>query len=108
MLKLDSTGLLRFTGAFYARRARRILPALLVCLSVIAVAAALFIPSSWLAKTNQQTTSYAFWGLSNYFMMHYGDPYFAPRIDYNLRLTPGRSASRNSSTGCTRWYSSPG
>ena len=83
MLKLDSTGLLRFTGAFYARRARRILPALLVCLSVIAVAAALFIPSSWLAKTNQQTTSYAFWGLSNYFMMHYGDPYFAPRIDYN-------------------------
>ena len=62
MLKLDSTGLLRFTGAFYARRARRILPALPVCLSVIVVAAALCpIPSSWLAKTNQQTTSYAFW-----------------------------------------------
>ena len=83
MLDLDSSGLLRFTGAFYARRARRILPALLVCLSIISVAATLFIPSSWLAKTNEQTTSYAFWGLSNYFMMNYGDPYFAPRVDYN-------------------------
>jgi peptidoglycan/LPS O-acetylase OafA/YrhL len=83
MLQLDSRGLLVFAAAFYARRARRILPALLVCLVVTCVAAALLIPDSWLARTNHITASYAFWGLSNYFMMHYGDPYFAPRIDFN-------------------------
>jgi len=49
----------------------------------VCVAATLIIPDSWLAKTNHLTASYAFWGLSNYFMMNYGDPYFAPRIDFN-------------------------
>ena len=83
MLDLDSSGLLRFAAAFYARRARRILPALLVCLTVVCVATTLIIPDSWLAQTNHLTASYAFWGLSNYFMMNYGDPYFAPRIDFN-------------------------
>ena len=83
MLDLDARGLLRFAAAFYARRARRILPALLVCLMFICLAATLVIPDSWLAQTNHKTAAYAFWGLSNYFMMNYGDPYFAPRVDFN-------------------------
>ncbi len=83
MLQLDSSSLLRFAAAFYARRARRILPALLVCLMVICVATILIVPDSWLASTNDDTAASAFWGLSNYFMMHYGDPYFAPRVDFN-------------------------
>src|ERR1700680_286451 len=44
MLQLDSSSLLRFAAAFYARRARRILPALLVCLMVICVATILIVP----------------------------------------------------------------
>jgi peptidoglycan/LPS O-acetylase OafA/YrhL len=83
MLQLDSRGLLPFAAAFYARRARRILPALLVCLVVVSIATALLIPDSWLARTNQRTAAYAVWGLSNYFMMRYGDPYFAPRVEFN-------------------------
>jgi peptidoglycan/LPS O-acetylase OafA/YrhL len=83
MLTLDARDPLRFTAGFYARRARRILPALLVCLIVVCLLTTLLVPDSWLARTNHSTASYAFWGLSNYYLSHYGDPYFAPRIDFN-------------------------
>ena len=48
-------GLLQFLAYFYARRIKRIFPALIVCLLVTAYATALFVPASWLSAVNQKT-----------------------------------------------------
>ena len=58
-------GLWQFLAYFYARRLRRIGPALVVCLLVTAILTALLIPPSWLSAENQKTGLYAFFGLSN-------------------------------------------
>ncbi|MCL7713618.1 acyltransferase family protein [Stenotrophomonas mori] len=68
---------------FYARRARRILPALFVCLLATAVASALFIPESWLSETSGKTGRMAFLGLSNWVLAGTGNSYFSPRSEFN-------------------------
>lgn len=68
---------------FYARRVLRIIPALLVCLFVTALATALFIPDSWLSHSNWQTAKFAFLGLSNIALMRTDDAYFDPRVEFN-------------------------
>jgi peptidoglycan/LPS O-acetylase OafA/YrhL len=83
MVELDTARLVAFAAAFYARRLRRILPALLACLLVTSLVTALFVPDAWLSDANHDTGRYAFWGLSNYFLMHSGNAYFAPRIEFN-------------------------
>jgi peptidoglycan/LPS O-acetylase OafA/YrhL len=83
MLDLNARGLIAFATSFYARRARRILPALLVCLLVASLLMALFIPESWLSDQSSGTASYAVWGLSNYFLVHWGDRYFDPQAEFN-------------------------
>jgi peptidoglycan/LPS O-acetylase OafA/YrhL len=72
-----------FLLRFYARRVLRIIPALLVCLFVTAVATALFIPDSWLSHSNFQTAKFAFLGLSNIALMRTDDAYFDPRVEFN-------------------------
>ncbi len=72
-------GLLRF----YARRIRRIVPALVVCLLVTALFSALFIPESWLSETSDKTGRRAFFGLSNWVLASTGNDYFSPRTEFN-------------------------
>ncbi len=76
-------GLTQFLRYFYARRIKRIFPALVVCLLLTAYATALFIPSSWLSRVNQDTGLYAFFGLSNFILAQTGRDYFAPTTDFN-------------------------
>ena len=76
-------GFWRFLSYFYARRIRRIFPALIVCLVLTAFTSVLFIPSSWLSLVNQQTGLYAFFGLSNFILAQSGRDYFAPLTEYN-------------------------
>jgi peptidoglycan/LPS O-acetylase OafA/YrhL len=71
-----------FLMHFYARRMMRILPALLVCLLVTALATALLIPNAWLSDSIHKTGLYAFFGISNYALVG-SDPYFAPRPEFN-------------------------
>lgn len=74
-----AAGLLRF----YARRLRRIAPALLACLLVTALVSALFIPESWLSETSDRTGRMAFVGLSNWVLASTGNDYFSPRTEFN-------------------------
>jgi peptidoglycan/LPS O-acetylase OafA/YrhL len=68
---------------FYARRLRRIAPALVTCLLVTAIASALFIPESWLSETSDRTGRMAFVGLSNWVLASTGNDYFSPRTEFN-------------------------
>ncbi|WP_058912459.1 acyltransferase family protein [Entomohabitans teleogrylli] len=77
------SGFWHFLAFFYARRIRRIFPALIVCLLVTAVVSALFIPDSWLSDVNQQTGLFAFFGLSNFILAANGRDYFAPTTEFN-------------------------
>ncbi len=78
-----SSSFLQFFAFFYARRIKRIFPALIVCLLLTALVSALFIPSSWLSAVNQQTGLYAFLGLSNFILASTGRDYFAPTTEFN-------------------------
>lgn len=76
-------GLPQFLAYFYARRIKRIFPALIVCLLVTAYVTALFVPVSWLSAVNQKTGLYAFFGLSNFILAQTGRDYFAPTTEFN-------------------------
>ncbi|MCW2001550.1 peptidoglycan/LPS O-acetylase OafA/YrhL [Xanthomonas arboricola] len=68
---------------FYARRLRRIAPALLVCLLTTALFAALFIPESWLSEASTNTGRMAVFGVSNWVLANVGQDYFSPRAEFN-------------------------
>lgn len=72
-----------FFAYFYARRIKRIFPALIVCLLVTAYFTALFIPGSWLSDVNQKVGLYAFFGFSNLILAQTGRDYFAPTTEFN-------------------------
>jgi len=74
---------LKFIAGFYARRVRRILPALTLCLLITSLMTVLFIPASWLSATTSQVGLYAFFGLSNFALVLFQDDYFSPRAEYN-------------------------
>lgn len=76
-------GFWRFLAFFYARRIRRIFPALIVCLLVTSYISALFVPTSWLSDVNQKTGLFAFFGLSNFILAASGRDYFAPMTEFN-------------------------
>jgi len=76
-------GIGEFAATFYARRMRRIVPALLVCLMVTGLASALFIPPAWLSENNYRTGLMAFLGLSNVVLASSSNDYFAPRTEFN-------------------------
>ncbi len=75
--------LFSFIAGFYARRARRILPALLVCLVVTVTVDALVVPQAWLSSHNFATARYALLGLSNVYLARHQESYFSPRIEFN-------------------------
>ncbi|MCG7394030.1 acyltransferase [Microvirga sp. ACRRW] len=83
MAGFKGQGFWSFIGYFYARRIKRIVPALLVCLLGTAILTALFIPPSWLSSVNQQTGFYAIFGLSNFILAQSGRDYFAPTTEFN-------------------------
>lgn len=68
---------------FYARRIRRIAPALITCLLLTAVASVLLIPESWLSEASDKTGLMAFVGFSNWVLAVVGNDYFAPRAEFN-------------------------
>ena len=72
-----------FIIGFYSRRIRRIVPALLFCLLVTTIVYVSFVPESWLSGTTRMTGVFAFFGLSNFALVHYQDDYFSPRTEYN-------------------------
>ena len=52
-----------FAARFYARRVRRILPALLFCLACTAMLCVLFVPPAWLNEGSARTGLFAMFGL---------------------------------------------
>ena len=72
-----------FMTYFLSRRMLRIAPALIVCLLVTGVVAAVFIPDAWLSESNQRTGKYAFFGFGNLMLARFGNDYFSPISEYN-------------------------
>jgi len=73
----------RFVLAFYARRFRRIVPALVACLCTTVVVSVAFIPQAWLSESLRSTALSAFFGFSNFALVATDDGYFAPRSEFN-------------------------
>jgi peptidoglycan/LPS O-acetylase OafA/YrhL len=75
--------LAKFVEDFLARRIRRLVPALLVCLLATSLAAALWIPSSWLSDDIPRTGSAAVFGMSNVVLARSEGGYFSPVSSFN-------------------------
>lgn len=71
-----------FLLRFYSSRIKRILPALLLCLTVTTILSTLFIPSAWLSGGYFKVGFFAFFGLSNIALSEM-DNYFSPRAEFN-------------------------
>ena len=99
--ELQRTGRLRF-GEFYARRARRLLPAAVLVLVVTVAAASVWLSPLQARVVAQDAVAAAFY-VANY-------RFAALRTDYLADVSPrrcsttGRSGSRNSSTCCGRCW----
>ena len=83
MRHLPHAGLGAFLAEFYARRARRILPALIACIVTTAVLSALFIPKAWLSEANSLTAAGALFGVGNMVLAHFSGDYFSPQSEFN-------------------------
>lgn len=79
----ERSGLPAFAAFFLARRIRRIVPALLVCLFLTSLLSTLLIPSAWLSQANQETGHYAFFGLGNLVLNRTSNDYFSPITAFN-------------------------
>ncbi|MGZ7457099.1 acyltransferase family protein [Pseudomonas sp. Ma2-10] len=75
-----------YLADFYRRRFLRILPALLVVLSVSFLASAMFMPQFWLSELISRTGLAAFFGLSNFVLAWNTDTYFSPSAELNPYL----------------------
>ena len=73
---------LALVGLFYARRFRRIVPALVLMLVTTTIAVTIFVPPSWIGDNIKRTAIPAFFGLSN-FRLAKGDDYFSPQAEFN-------------------------
>ncbi|MFC6841981.1 acyltransferase family protein [Xanthomonas theicola] len=81
--RLPAAGSWGVFAQFYARRLRRIAPALVACLLATALASGLFIPDSWLSETSAKTGRMAFVGLSNWVLAASDNDYFSPKAEFN-------------------------
>ena len=81
--RLERTTPLASILRFYARRVRRIVPALVVCLLLTGIASGLFIPAAWLSQAILNTGQAAFAGVSNWVIAATGGDYFAPAAEFN-------------------------
>ena len=75
-------GLFDLFVTFYARRFRRIVPALLFMLVVTCALDVLFVPEGFLSGGARRAASAAFFGFSN-FRLAFGTDYFFPLAEYN-------------------------
>ncbi|MCK0208831.1 acyltransferase [Starkeya koreensis] len=80
-VRFDGIG--QFFSFFYARRIRRIVPALVCCVLVTALFSALLIPVVFLSQTNERTGIAALVGLSNLYLIFIGNDYFSPSVELN-------------------------
>lgn len=71
------------TKTFYQRRAIRLMPALIVYLTLVRVMDSLFVPNSWLSQNNQTTAKWSFFSLANVYLSKNPDGYFSERVDFN-------------------------
>ena len=93
-------------GQFWGRRARRLLPALLVMLVGVAVFAKVFATPGEFADLRLDSLSTLFY-VSNWHFIVSGGNYFASDLPTVATRTCGRSRSKSSSTSCgRRWPSS--
>jgi len=79
----ERTSFPSFLTYFISRRVVRIAPALIVCLVLTGLVAAVFIPDAWLSESNQRTGKYAFFGFGNLMLARFGNDYFSPISEYN-------------------------
>ena len=96
--------------AFWARRARRLLPALLLVICVLAVTAPLLLPAAEVRLLRGDGLAALFY-IANWRMILRGGDYFAQTSAPSPLEHPGRSPSRSSSTSsgrCSWWSCSPG
>jgi peptidoglycan/LPS O-acetylase OafA/YrhL len=93
----DSPSFLRFALDFYRRRVLRIVPALAFFLVTTSVLAVLLVPKAWLSQPNDETALYAFFGLSNLYLVGAADGYFSTRIPFNPFVHTWSLGSRSSS-----------
>ncbi len=77
-----ASGFFSLVALFYARRFRRIVPALLFMLVTTSLAVVLFIPEAFLSSNIRRTASAAFFGFSN-FRLAGGPDYFSPQAEFN-------------------------
>lgn len=78
----QSTG--QFYLTFLTRRVRRIVPALLACLTITTLLCVVLIPpGAWLSVTIGRTALSACFGLSNFALVWLDDGYFSPRAEFN-------------------------
>lgn len=83
LAKAQDSGFWKFTIDFYSRRILRIYPALVICLIITVLLQSLLIPPSWLSNSTIKTGIAAFFGLSNFALIWFGDGYFSPRVEFN-------------------------
>ncbi len=83
MLERGAMPLHRYLADFFSRRFVRILPALVVCLSVTAALSVLLIPHSWLSSSIRDVGIWAYFGASNMALLIFQDGYFSPRAEFN-------------------------
>lgn len=74
---------IKFIFRFYSNRFIRILPSLLLCLTVTSVLSVLFIPQAWMTENIPATAKAAFYGFSNYALANTGDHYYGVRSELN-------------------------
>ena len=77
-----ASGFLALVALFYARRFRRIVPALLFMLVTTSLAVVVFIPEAFLSNNIRRTAIAAFFGFSN-FRLAGGPDYFSPLAEFN-------------------------
>lgn len=76
----------RYLWEFYRRRFLRILPALLVVLSLSFLVSVMFMPQFWLSGLINRIGLAAFFGLSNFVLAGNTETYFSPGADLNPYL----------------------
>ena len=83
---------------FYARRVRRLLPALGVCILGTFFIASLLVPSDSTYFIRSWRTGVAAFGMSNMYLLRQATDYFGGDAELNGLLKPGHSGSKNNST----------
>lgn len=72
-----------FLWDFYKRRFVRIYPALLFLLIATSIIVTFFLPKFFVSRDIDLTATFAFFGLSNFFLAFNGSSYFSPSTDFN-------------------------